>query len=242
MTRRTTWVAVLIATGAIAGGMVWLDRRAEQRSADALHALARPLAPPPTAAEMQEAMYDAVREREAGAVNAHLGNSGFDWRPIASRALRALIDLDVMRPRDPPDPDRAVWMRLADQLVASGADVGACWPRVTTPAEAEFFISHGVAVDRVNPGGRGTLLYWRAADRWADLEGFLLDHRANPNAVGYGGDTPLHEAVRNDAPRVAEMLLSHGADVGVKNDAGDTPLELARRLGRARIAAILHPR
>jgi hypothetical protein len=239
MPSRATWIGVLLTAGGVAGGMLWLDRRAERRAADEFRALARPLTPPPTLSDIQQSVLDAVREREVGPVNVHLRDPDFDWRPIATRALRAVIDIEAMRPRDPPDPDRAVWIELADRVVAAGADVDACWPRVTTPAEAEFFVSHGVAVDHVAPGARGTLLYWRAADRWLDLERFLLDRGANPNAVGHRGDTPLHESARNDAPRVAELLLARGAKPGAKNDAGQTALELARQLHHTRVGAVL---
>lgn len=44
---------------------------------------------------------------------------------------------------------------------------------------------------------------------------YLLDHKANPNAVDCFGNTPLFEAVRNGHRMVAQMLRKAGANLGL---------------------------
>ena len=51
------------------------------------------------------------------------------------------------------------------------------------------------------------------------------------NAVGGGGDTPLHAAAATGNTDAARLLLVRGADPLRRNSAGETPLDLARRLG-----------
>lgn len=51
------------------------------------------------------------------------------------------------------------------------------------------------------------------------------------NAVGGGGDTPLHAAASTGNTDAVRLLLARGADPLRRNAAGETPLDLARRLG-----------
>ncbi|KAF4631234.1 hypothetical protein G7Y89_g6902 [Cudoniella acicularis] len=53
----------------------------------------------------------------------------------------------------------------------------------------------------------------------------LLKHRADSDAVGESGQTPLHMAVR--FPKVVKLLLESNATVSVQDDYGNTPLHLA---------------
>lgn len=54
------------------------------------------------------------------------------------------------------------------------------------------------------------------------------------NAVGRGGETPLHTAATSGNTDAARLLLARGADSLRKNSAGETPLDLARRFGHGR--------
>ncbi|NXI61836.1 ANKR7 protein, partial [Anseranas semipalmata] len=55
----------------------------------------------------------------------------------------------------------------------------------------------------------------------------LLEHGADPNVRGYGGNTALHLAVAAPKASLAEMLIEHDARIDVENSKGETPLTLA---------------
>ena len=63
----------------------------------------------------------------------------------------------------------------------------------------------------------------------------LLEHGANPNAVG-GGTSPLIHSLATNDSELAELLIRHGADVNMTVD-GDSPIQMAKRVGNA---ALLH--
>ncbi|KAK1243923.1 hypothetical protein MKX08_002061 [Trichoderma sp. CBMAI-0020] len=54
-----------------------------------------------------------------------------------------------------------------------------------------------------------------------------------------GGDTQLHDAIRNRETDVVEYLLGHGADVEAQNKRGNTPLHWAASSGQAGVAQLL---
>lgn len=63
----------------------------------------------------------------------------------------------------------------------------------------------------------------RRGDRYAvDL---LLEHGANPNAVGDMGETPLHIAVGAGDRTIVEKLVKGGAKSTVISEFGDTPAQ-----------------
>lgn len=52
----------------------------------------------------------------------------------------------------------------------------------------------------------------------------LLDQGANPNALGFLDDTPLHLAALHNNIEIAKLLLDRGVDVNAANLFGGTPL------------------
>ena len=76
------------------------------------------------------------------------------------------------------------------------------------------------------------LSQWLTPDFWqhAEIEDVksMLDHRADVNARGNLGRTPLHMAAKlNKDPAVIKMLLDRGTDINVRNNIGSTPLHEA---------------
>jgi hypothetical protein len=89
-------------------------------------------------------------------------------------------------------------------LVAKGADVNA--PRI----------------DGITP------LHWAVMGGYQDVVEYLLEHKANINALGSDWGTPLHVATfrTNDVPKsITDLLIAKGADVTIKNKYGITPFE-----------------
>ncbi|MBI1216156.1 MAG: hypothetical protein GC185_10100 [Alphaproteobacteria bacterium] len=69
----------------------------------------------------------------------------------------------------------------------------------------------------------------------------LLKRGANPNAATARSETPLHLAVQNDNPALADLLLHHKAEPDRENGHGATPLELAACRGSEKtVQALLH--
>lgn len=66
---------------------------------------------------------------------------------------------------------------------------------------------------------------------WAELATKLISRGAVLNTPGddYVGNTPLHEAVKNDNETILKVLLSAGAKVNIKNVFGSTPVHLLAR-------------
>jgi len=59
----------------------------------------------------------------------------------------------------------------------------------------------------------------------------LLHYKADPNAKGVDGRSPLHEAVRGQQNAAVTMLLAHGADPEAKDQDGWTALQWAEDYG-----------
>ncbi len=59
------------------------------------------------------------------------------------------------------------------------------------------------------------------------------------NCVNYGGDSPLHDAVKNHNPLIVDLLLKHTANPNVANQEGNTPLHCVEN--DAKIAELFMP-
>lgn len=63
---------------------------------------------------------------------------------------------------------------------------------------------------------------------------FLLQRRADPNALNLKRHTPLHAAARQGDVRLCQLLKFAGADLKAKDQNGATPVILAVERGRFR--------
>ena len=68
------------------------------------------------------------------------------------------------------------------------------------------------------------------------VEAFLQRDDLNLNSQDYEGNTPLHNAINWNKPKVVELLLGHeGVSREVENYYGKTAEEYAKALGRTEI-------
>jgi ankyrin repeat protein len=67
----------------------------------------------------------------------------------------------------------------------------------------------------------------------------LLKAGALIDAKNLRGETPLHEAARNDSPDIIPILLAAGADPAARDQSGSTPLKLAQQVNAARAIPLL---
>ena len=120
--------------------------------------------------------------------------------------------------------------RSLEEILASVSD--ALFP--AQMGEAEVF------VDSTDCDGDTPLhVMTRRGDRHA--VGLLLEHGADPNAVGDMGETPLHVAVSAGDRTIIEKLIDGGAKSTIVSEFGDTPAqrcpledkELAKLLAKA---------
>ena len=107
----------------------------------------------------------------------------------------------------------AYQMRIAEELIARGADVRARNRRGAEPLH--------YAVD----GGPG-LSAWDPSAQ-AKIITRLIRAGADPNAVDKSGVAPLHRAVRNRCAAAVSALIDGGADPRAPNKNGSTPMLLA---------------
>jgi hypothetical protein len=103
--------------------------------------------------------------------------------------------------------------RIADELIARGADVRARNRRGAEPIH--------YAVD-----GGPNLPGWDASAQ-TKMIATLIRAGADPNAVDKSGVAPLHRAVRNRCAAAVTALIDGGADPRAPNKNGSTPLLLA---------------
>ncbi|KAK0634136.1 ankyrin repeat-containing domain protein [Immersiella caudata] len=69
----------------------------------------------------------------------------------------------------------------------------------------------------------------------------LLDHGADPNALGEGERTALHVATLNGNTAAVEELLRHGARIDILDEEDASPLLMAVRLGHSAILQLFIP-
>src|SRR5436190_24027841 len=76
----------------------------------------------------------------------------------------------------------------------------------------------------------------------------LIEFGADPNQQDrihhgrdgpFGGDTPLHEAVRNASAKMVKLLLAHGADPNIANAYGLNAIESAIRRNCSHLAKLM---
>jgi Ankyrin repeats (many copies) len=103
--------------------------------------------------------------------------------------------------------------RIADELIARGADVRARNRRGAEPLH--------YAVD----GGPGSARWDPTAQ--TEIVASLIRAGADPNAVDKSGVAPLHRAVRNRCAAAVKALIDGGADPRAPNGNGSAPLLLA---------------
>lgn len=102
--------------------------------------------------------------------------------------------------------DRGARLRIAELLLAKGADLKATMKDGSTP------------------------LHMAAHQGDAEMIGFLVAKGADQKAVDMDGHTPLQVAVLfGDVPTAAEALIQLGSDLGARDKDGCTALHLAAR-------------
>jgi len=67
----------------------------------------------------------------------------------------------------------------------------------------------------------------------------LLEHGADLNIPGYGGETPLHCASSSGKSKIVRLLLDHGAHVDAVDESGKTAFQLALVRGHDEIVTLL---
>ena len=82
---------------------------------------------------------------------------------------------------------------------------------VESGAPVDFKDASRETSDESRPGG--TALIYAAFQGDLELTKWLLDHKANPNAVDDDGETPLSSAIRSGEIDIVSALLAHGSDL-----------------------------
>jgi ankyrin repeat protein len=88
------------------------------------------------------------------------------------------------------------------------------------PQLAAFINQHGVNA----PVDEGTCLHQAVFNNNISVVKFLLDKKADPNALYKRGYTPLIEAIDRQYWVIARLLIQYGADVTLKDEKNNSPL------------------
>lgn len=111
--------------------------------------------------------------------------------------------------------------RTLDELLSVAVSV--LFPAGNPPAERSVHMTG-------SDGDTALHVYLWRNDPWAVRK--LLQHGANPNAVGDMGETPLHVAARSATAETIAVLLNAGAKETVVSEFAQTPAQLAEARGR----------
>lgn len=105
---------------------------------------------------------------------------------------------------------------------------------------AKLLIAAGAALETKNEVGDAPLHV--ASSSYLEIVKLFINERANPNAQGREGLTPLHIAAQAEEVQgysIAKFLLDSGADVNVEDNKNCTALDVAMEAGRPLIANLL---
>jgi ankyrin repeat protein len=75
-----------------------------------------------------------------------------------------------------------------------------------------------------------------------EIAKLMIEDKADVNARGYDGQTPLHEAARAGSVAMVRLLLDHGADATLKNNDGHTSLQQAEQAQHQQVVELLKGR
>jgi ankyrin repeat protein len=103
----------------------------------------------------------------------------------------------------------------------------------------ELLESHPTGLVDTRDGDGSTGLIIAVSRQDEDWTAFLINHGADPNLPGKGGDTPLIAASRIGFEQGAEWLLESGAKVDLANRMGETALIVAVQQRRLPIVRML---
>ncbi|CEG56117.1 ankyrin repeat domain-containing protein [Legionella fallonii] len=102
-----------------------------------------------------------------------------------------------------------------------------CAARVGSIEAARTLLEWGASLNGEMDREKNTALHYAARMGHGLLAGFLLENKANVNALDYRNNTALHIAARNGHAQIVDSLLSLDADITLKNMYGENALDLA---------------
>ncbi|CAL4074205.1 unnamed protein product, partial [Meganyctiphanes norvegica] len=111
--------------------------------------------------------------------------------------------------------------------------------RKDDPSLAQLLRVRGADVTIRNIDKQTPLLFAVLMNKFKLTE-ILLDAGANPNAIDWQAETPLHITARKDDPSVAKLLRVRGADVTIRNIDKLTSYEQAVQNGKMTVATFIN--
>lgn len=137
----------------------------------------------------------------------------------------------------------------AREAIARGANVDArdfsgftpIWLACTLGhmAMAEFLMTQNADLTLPYGKRRQTLMHWAAEHGSVGVTTFLLNHKADVNALQADKSTPLLLAAKSGHHYAVRLLLKHHALLSPRNDARATARSAAERAGHYQIAGLI---
>lgn len=101
-------------------------------------------------------------------------------------------------------------------------------------------VQHGANLDLQFGKKKENILFECARNDSVSIAKILLKKNSSLlNNLNSDGETPLFEAARAGAPKLAQFLISEGMKTDIKNRSGDTAKEIARRNNMKEVLKVL---
>ncbi len=105
--------------------------------------------------------------------------------------------------------------------------------------EVDLLITSGASLTTADSKGNG-VLHNLVESQFMDNLAYIIKLSGNINSKNTAGLTPLHLAVRGNAPsQMFKMLLEAGADPNVKDGNGESAMDLAKKLANPEVLQAL---
>lgn len=138
------------------------------------------------------------------------------------------------------DPERIEkFVNLGADINVASFDEGTLLHRAVTENNmemAEFLLQKNALTSVKRPKDGNTPLHLAST---REMASFLLENKADINALNEDKKTPLHLAIEHGSEALAAFYLEKGADALAVDSSGNTPLEIACYNGMPKIAEAL---
>lgn len=116
---------------------------------------------------------------------------------------------------------------LANQAFAQNSDIFTACKRGDLDDVKQIIEKNPGTVGEKDAKGM-TPLHWASHYARLDVMKYLIDHKADVNALNENGESPIFNAILSGKTEGVKLLIDSNADINIRNKTGKTPLGFAR--------------